>query len=117
RADFIDDDSRMIVRRNVVVVTGKDPAQNRSEIYTIVYNYGLCDHSWRWRKFPDGKQVTMDRMKAQDQDPQLPTEVSSGTDADAYIVVNTTDLRDDTMLHVRGSLRLGGALQLGRWFQ
>jgi hypothetical protein len=117
RADFIDDDSRMIVRRNVVVVTGKDPVENRHEIYTIVFNYGLCDHSWRWRKFPEGKQVTMDRMKAQDQDPQLPAEVSSGTDADAYIVVNTTDLRDDTMLHVRGSLRLGGALQLGRWVQ
>jgi len=118
RANLIDDDSRMIVRRNIIVVTGHDTAANRYEIYTIVFNYGLCDHSWRWRLFPpNAKQVVMDRDKAQDQDPQLPDEVTSSTSVDAYVVVNTIDLRDDTMLHVRGSLRIGGTLQLGRWVQ
>jgi hypothetical protein len=116
RAFFIDDDSRMIVRRNVIVVTGRDPGENRYEIYTIVFNYGLCDHSWRWRKFPDGKQVLIDADKAQDQDPQLPDEVTNGSEP-AYVVVNTIDLRDDTMLTVRGSRRIGGTLRTGRWVQ
>ena len=116
RANFIDDDSRMNVNRNIVVVTGKDPVQNRYEIYTIVFNYGLCDHSWRWRKFPDGKQVLVEADKAQDQDPELPDEVTTGSEL-SYVVVNTIALRDDTTLHLRGSARIGDTLRLVRWFQ
>ena len=118
RADLIDDNSRMALRRNVIVVTGFDPTQRRHEIYTIVFNYGLCDHSWRWRLFPPAQQLLIDPAIAQDQNPQLPAEVSNGP-ANAYVVVNTIDLRDDTMLHVRGSLRspVTQTLRAGRWVQ
>jgi hypothetical protein len=116
RADLINDDSRMVLRRNVIVVTGKD--QQRHEIYTIVFNYGLCDHSWRWRLFPQGEHVLVNAAIAQDQDPQLPADVIGGS-ANAYVVVNTIDIRDDTMLHVRGSLRspVTQTLRVGRWVQ
>ena len=117
RSNLINDKSRMAVRRNVIVVTGTNP-QGRNEIYTIVFNYGLCDHTWRWRNFPSAQEVFVDRAAAQDPDPQLPPEVSNGN-ANAYVVVNTIDLRDDTMIHVRGSLRTGANpnLRLGRWVQ
>ena len=116
--NLIDDDSRMIVRRNIIVVTGFNHALLRNEIYTIVFNYGLCDHSWRWRLFPPARELLIDRGVAQDQDPPLPPEVRNGSEA-AYVVVNTIDLRDDTTLHVRGSLRVGAppALLVGRWVQ
>ena len=118
RADLIDDNSRMALRRNIIVVTGFNPAQQRHEIYTIVFNYGLCDHSWRWRLFPAAQQVLINPAIAQEQNPQLPAEVSSGP-ANAYVVVNTIDLRDDTTLHVRGSLRspVTQTLRVGRWVQ
>ena len=118
RADLIDDNSRMVVRRNIIVVTGFNPTQQRHEIYTIVFNYGLCDHSWRWRLFPQAQQVLIDSAIAQDQNPPLPAEVTSGP-ANAYVVLNTIDLRDDTLLHVRGSLRnpVNQTLRVGRWVQ
>ena len=118
RADLIDDTSRMVLRRNVIVVTSRDLAPQRREIYTIVFNYGLCDHSWRWRFFPQAQELSIDPDIAQDQDPQLPADVSGGS-ANAYVVVNTIDLRDDTTLHVRGSLRspVTQKLRSGRWFQ
>jgi hypothetical protein len=116
RANLINDDSRMVLRRNVIVVTGKD--QGRDEIYTIVFNYGLCDHSWRWRLFPQGEHVVATADTAQDQDPQLPDLVRNGT-ASAYVAVNTIDIRDDTTLHVRGSQRsaVNQPLRAGRWVQ
>ena len=118
RANFINDDSRMVLRRNVIVVTGKDPAQQRHEIYTIVFNYGLCDHSWRWRLFPRGQHVLVDRAVAQDQNPPLPADVTNGPGS-AYVAVNTIDIRDDTTLHVRGSQRspVTQNLRVGRWLQ
>jgi len=118
RAKLINDDSRMALRRNVIAVTGKNPATLQWEIYTIVFNYGLCDHSWRWRLFPQAEQLLVNADIAQDQDPPLPDPVKSGGAA-AYVVPNTIDMRDDTFLHVRGSLRnpLDGKLRVGRWLQ
>ena len=118
RDNLIDDNSRMVLRRNVIVVTGLNPSRQRYDIYTIVFNYGLCDHSWRWRLFPQAEQKLIDRDLAQDQDPTLPADVTGGT-GNAYVVVNMIDIRDDTTLHVRGSLRnpLNQALRVGRWVQ
>ena len=118
RADLIDDNSRMVLRRNVIAVTGRNKTTNQWEIYTIVFNYGLCDHSWRWRLFPQAEQRLVAADSAQDQDPQLPPDVTNGP-ANAYVVVNTIDLRDDTFLHVRGSLRnpITNTLRAGRWVQ
>jgi hypothetical protein len=118
RANLIDDDSRMIVRRNVIVVTGLSSTAGRHEIYTIVFNYGLCDQSWRWRLFPSGEEVVIERTTAQDENPPLPDKVGNGP-ASAYVVVNTVDLRDDTTIHVRGSLRIGAnqTLRVGRYVQ
>ena len=118
RDNLINDDSRMVLRRNVIVVTGKDPTLPRHEIYTIVFNYGLCDHSWRWRLFPQGQHVVVDRTRAQEQNPPFPAEVTAGS-ASAYVAVNTIDIRDDTTLHVRGSQRspVTQSLRVGRWVQ
>jgi hypothetical protein len=118
RADLIRDDSRMAVRRHIVAITGYDPGARRHEIYTCAFNFGICDHTWRWRPFPSATQVMVDPATAQDERPQLPAAVTSGPDA-AYVAVNTLDLRDDSMLHARGSKRLapGETLRVGRWVQ
>ena len=118
RAKLINDESRMVLRRNVIAVTGKDSLTNQWEIYTIVFNYGLCDHSWRLRSFPQATQLRVDPGVAQDQDPPLPPELTDGTD-NAYVVVNLMDMRDDTFLHVRGSLKnpATNTQRRGRWLQ
>ena len=104
--DLITDDSRMAVRRQIVAVTGYDPEERRHEIYTICFNYGVSDYTWRWRLFPPGEQLLLDRSIAQDRDPVYPDLALNGP-ADAYVLVNTLDLRDDSTLHVRGSKRTG----------
>jgi hypothetical protein len=116
--DLLNDNSRMAVRRQIVALTGFNQTAQRHEIYTICYNFGVCDHSWRWRLFPPGEQVLVDQSTAQDMQPQLPAVTSNGP-ANAYVVVNTLDLRDDTTLHVRGSMRVGTNpnLRAGRWVQ
>lgn len=116
--DLIDDDSRMAVRRQIIAVTGYNRAADRREIYTICFNYGTCDHTWRWRPFPLGEQVLVDAASAQACDPQLPDAALHGP-KDAYVCANTLDLRDDSTLHVKGTLRTapGGPLVPGRWVQ
>ena len=116
--NLIDDNSRMAVRRQIIALTGYNPATRRHEINTICFNYGVCDHTWRWRLYPDGEQVVIDSAIAQDFDPQLPAVTLNGP-ASAYVVVNTLDLRDDTTLHVRGTMRPSGdaPLRAGRWVQ
>jgi hypothetical protein len=116
--DRLSDDSRMAVRRQIVALTGFDPAAGRHEIYTICYNYGVSDHTWRWRLFPAGEPVVIDAATAQDLDPRFPGVMTTGPAA-AYVAVNTLDLRDDTTLHVRGTRRSSATAPLrpGRWVQ
>ena len=115
--DLIDDDSRMAVRRQIIVLTGYNRAAARREIYTMCFNYGVSDYTWRWRLFPPGEHLLMDAAAARDPDAPLPSNALNGPAA-AYVAVNTLDLRDDTTLHVRGSKRsAGGALRPGRWVQ
>jgi hypothetical protein len=117
-SDLINDDSRMAIQRNIITLTGFNQAAQRHEIYTICFNYGMCDHTWRWRLFPAAEQVLINSAVAQDADPQLPDVTKNGP-ANAYVVVNTLNLRDDTTLHVRGSKRssTGAPLRAGRWVQ
>ena len=116
--DLVNDDSRMAVRRQIVALTGFDRTAQRHEIYTICFNYGVSDHTWRWRLFPRGEQVVIDSATAHDLAPQFPAVMTNGP-ASAYVAVNTLDLRDDTTLHVRGTMRTSGTtpLRLGRWVQ
>ncbi|WP_139283237.1 hypothetical protein [Raineyella antarctica] len=104
--ELITEDSRMVVRRQIVAVTGYDPDRGTHEIYTICFNYGVSDYTWRWRRYPSAEQVLIDREHAQDRDPTYPDTVPTGP-ADAYVLVNTLDMRDDTTLQVRGTMRLG----------
>ena len=116
--NLINDNSRMVVRRHVIAVTGFNQTLQRHEIFTTAHNFGVFDHTWRWRLFPAGQQVLIDSGIAQDMDPTLPDITRTGT-ALAYIVVNTLGLRDDPTLHVRGTMRPGGnaPLRPGRWVQ
>jgi hypothetical protein len=118
--NLIDDASRMVVRRQLIAVTGHNSEEHRHEIYTTCFSWGVCDHAWRWRRFPDGEQLLAAFDHAQDREQTLPkTPPKKKTKAaDRYVTVNTLDLRDDLTLHVRGAKRLSDKqLHAGRWVQ
>ena len=52
RAGYVTPRSRMAVSRAVVVVSGRDPATRRWELYSINFGFGTADRTWRWRALP-----------------------------------------------------------------
>jgi hypothetical protein len=87
---FISATSRMAVSRQTLAVTGRDPTLGRREIYTFTFNYGVSDHTWRWRRMPAGRSFP-----------------------------GTLGLREDLTLHLRGFQTLPGSVKrvVGRFFQ
>ncbi|MFZ1218419.1 MAG: hypothetical protein WAO00_03960, partial [Chthoniobacterales bacterium] len=120
-AGFIGDFSRMRVRRQLIAVTGYDPKLKRHEIYTICFNYGVCDHTWRWRPFPDNAdQQLLEDDVAGGPPRELHLDTAKCDKHTAIVYVNSLELRDDLTLHVRGFKQLAsdaGKWNEGRWFQ
>lgn len=54
RAMHIGRNSRMVVARQVIVVSGCEPESERHLLYSINFSFGTGDHSWRWRELPAG---------------------------------------------------------------
>lgn len=105
--------SRMAVIRQIVAVTGGRPdGGGTPEIYTICFNYGVCDHSWRWRPMPPAPDYRiLDQALAGGAGP-LPD------DGKECLYANTLGLREDATLHLRGFKRAGGGrIVEGRWVQ
>lgn len=113
RAGHIGPDSRMAVARQVVLVTGMDPATRAGEIYSINFSWGTIDRSWRWRPLP------------------APSPNPPPTDAEALeetilvrpgqpecVYPQTIGLREDMTIHLKGtSEKAGQAATVGRWYQ
>lgn len=109
----INGSSRMSVVRQIVALTGRRPEDNAPEIYTICFNYGVCDRSWRWRPMPSAPvYLVLDQARAGDAG-RLPDE---GREC---LYTNTLGLREDATLHLRGFSRAGAGAPLveGRWLQ
>jgi len=111
--ECITDNSRMAVTRQIVAVTGFDPAMQQHEIYTICFSYGVSDHTWRWRPLPNGVRVHL----LPDHSGDSPIGFH-GTNENA-IYVNTLGLREDATLHLRGHRASLAQVPLVecRWFQ
>lgn len=115
--DCIHSRSRMAVSRQIIAVSGHDQLTPDSpdftpEIYTICFAFGMCDYTWRWRRFP----LTTYQYLAEDVvggNGQLPARTIE------CLHPNTLGLREDATLHVRGFKRSvdGRSLIEGRWFQ
>jgi hypothetical protein len=120
-AGCVGDFSRMRVRRQLIALTGYDPTLKRHEIYTICFNYGVCDHTWRWRLFPDdADQQLLEDDVAGGPPRELHLDSDDSDNRTAVVYVNSVELRDDLTLHVRGFKRLAsgsGRWSAGRWFQ
>lgn len=116
-AGFIHEGTRMLVRRQLVVVTGYIERAERHAIFTICFNYGVCDHTWRWRDFPSGDQRMLSDGAIGRAPQPLPKPMEWSGDTVVY--VNTLELRDDLVLHVRGKTRVPHHDDLvdARWFQ
>lgn len=119
--DCIDERSRMLVRRQLVAVTGRAKGVNQSEIYTTCFNYGVCDYTWRWRKFPEGEQRWLSDEDVGAASGPLPTQDAQRAKGNVLVYVNSVELRDDLTFHVRGFMRLDAGnevfLREVRWFQ
>jgi hypothetical protein len=113
--DRISEASRMVVRRQLVAVTGYDRATKRHEIYTIAFNYGICDRSWRYRTFPDGA-AEKQLAKPVTAQPALPS--SDAMTRVPIVYVNTLELRDDLTFRVAGwtPSALRGAPAVSGWY-
>ncbi|HET6978327.1 MAG TPA: hypothetical protein VFI24_18495 [Pyrinomonadaceae bacterium] len=108
-ADLIDDNSRMAVSAQVLLVTGKAPNSNSWRIYSINSSWGTMDRSWRWRDFPPGTTVgETDKLVT---DENIP---ASGSNC---VYPQTIRLRDDMTLHVKGYGMVGDNQVLGHWYQ
>jgi hypothetical protein len=109
-SDHINDDSRMAVSSQVLLVTGKAPGTNLWRIYSINFSWGTMDRSWRWRDFPPGITVSPEDSKVTDD--TIPANSSNDS-----VYPQTIRLRDDMTLHVKGYGQAGGNRVLGHWYQ
>ena len=124
--DCIDDNTRMAVSRQIIVLSGRLPENRaspltsspRPEIYTICFAFGLCDYTWRWRNYPYATNPFTTDYAYLDQD------IAGGNDRlqtprRECVYLNTLGIREDATLHVRGFKRSldGRGLTEGRWFQ
>ena len=50
--ECVDSESRMVVAKQVVIVTGKAPENGESILYSINFSFGTADKTWRWRNYP-----------------------------------------------------------------
>ncbi len=97
---LINDNSRMSVARQIVLVTGKKAGV--SKLFSINFSYGSIDRYWRSRNYPDKATV----------DNGLPT--PSNTLNTFTVFPKTINIREDMNITVEGShKRLG----VGKWFQ
>jgi hypothetical protein len=89
--------SRMAVTRQIVVVTGRDPATGIDELYSTHFAWPTMDRTWRWRP--------------------VPTDASTLDAGGISAGPGTVLLREDTTILLQGSTRVGGEIVHGRWFQ
>jgi hypothetical protein len=86
-AGHVGPDSRMVVARQIVIVSGRDPGTEAEELYSIHFSWPTMDRTWRWRRLPAG------------------------------VSLETLAIREDTTILVSGSHELEGEHVRGRWFQ
>ncbi len=121
--DLINDDSRMVVKRQIILLTGRNKAVH--EIYSICFNYGVCDHSWRWRHYPKNtfaKVLDEPHLIANSHGLPMPdNEILSDINYDGQVFVNAIELRDDTTIVLKGFKFFDNngnrSCEPGRWYQ
>ncbi|MGC4098953.1 MAG: hypothetical protein QM706_17730 [Nitrospira sp.] len=106
----------MAVTRQIIAVTGIDKSLEsaKPEIYTICFNYGVSDYSWRWRPFPASLTYhVLDDQNIVGNQGKLP---NTGNE---ILYVNTLGIREDTTLYLRGFKKIADGQKPveGRWFQ
>lgn len=57
RSGHVTRDSRMAISRQVIVLSGSDPASGEPQFFTINFSFGTSDRTWRWRSFPPKAQL------------------------------------------------------------
>jgi hypothetical protein len=111
KSGHINDDSRLAVAAQVLLVTGRDPSANAWRIYSINFSWGSMDRTWRWRKLPTELADTFSE-----------TAVSAGDETitvtpQEKVYPQTIRLRADMTIHVKGVRQVGGQWMVGHWYQ
>jgi len=110
RAGHIGRRSRLAVSRQVLLVTGEDPATGAALIYSINFSFSTMDRTWRWRRLPaqqnpDGTQYFDDAAVSAGAEPIK--------DIAESVYPQTIRLREDMTIHLKGT---HGA-KVGHWYQ
>jgi hypothetical protein len=92
-------DSRMVVARQHVALTGVDPDSGETEIYTIHFSWPTMDKTWRRRSLPGGGRTGREQ--------------AAGIEAEA----TGLRLREDQTLLIPGRRRFGARKIEGFFFQ
>lgn len=122
-AGAINDDSRMAVTRFIIAVTGVDHNTKRPEIYTICFAYGVCDHTWRWREYPQGATpLLLPQDMIGVKTPEWKDQELGVSNSAPLVFTNSLTLREDTTMVCVGryTLEVSGPdakMVRGRWFQ
>lgn len=94
---WVDEDSRMSVARQVVVVGGR--RAGRAEIFSINFSYGSADYRWRSRGLPQARVA------------------APGGGNPLGLQLQTLHLREDMTLSLAGRQSPAPGAVAGRWYQ
>lgn len=106
KAGHINDDSRLAVSGQVVLVTGQDPATLQWRIYSTNFSWGTMDRTWRWRNLPPGIAGLFSATAVANGDETIPVSIQS-------VFPQTIRLRDDMTINIKGTRNS----VVGRWYQ
>jgi hypothetical protein len=107
KTGHINDDSRLAVSAQVLLVTGKDPGTPNWQIYSINFSWGTMDRSWRRRDLPPGNAVIFDKQTvAPGEEPITASDTNTS-------YPQTIRLRDDMTINLKGT----HSSKVGRWYQ
>ena len=117
----INANSRLAVSAQVLLVTGIDPANNKSKIYSINFSWGTMDRSWRWRELPpeakDGIRTFKDSDVLAGNEPIELSDLTKPTGPTnpppTTVYPQTIRLRDDMTINLKGTRNN----IIGRWYQ
>lgn len=104
-AGRMNNNSRMAVSRQTVLVTGENPNGDPEHVlYSINFSWGSADKTWRWTKYPKGAEVALGMDV---KDPQKDS---------SYYLPQTIEIREDMTIFMKGKLADGNNGHIdGKW--
>ena len=133
-AGYINGRSQLAVSNQTCLVSGRIPKNEESSrlaselnpnehvLFSLVFSWGSCDRTWRWRKFPSGCQPIEIREDQEEQFHDPERSVAPAVPTEALTMIGTyypqlISLRSDMTIYFRGTKKIDGNYEDGYWVQ